>query len=164
MSSSRMVFGAVALVCAALIAVALFMEYVMGLVPCPLCMLQRLAVVTVGAVALVAALHGPRGWGVRVYGGLVTLTAAAGGAISSRQLWLQHLPEGQKPACGAGYDYIMDALPLFDALKTILQGTGDCAKVVWTFLGLSIPGWTLLAFIAMGLVGIWMAVKGGNRA
>ena len=159
MPSSRVVFGVIALLCAVLLAIALYMEHVMGLVPCPLCMLQRIAFAVVGVVALVAAIHGPEALGTRIYGALVTLSAGAGAGIAGRQLWLQNLPEGEKPACGAGYDYIMEALPLFDALKTILQGSGDCAKVVWTFLGLSIPGWTIIAFIAMGIAGLWLLFR-----
>lgn len=131
----------------------------MGLEPCPLCWLQRFGFMGAGLVSLVAFLHGPVGFGNRVYGFFLVLTAGAGLGIAGRQLWLQSLPEDQVPACGPSVDYMLDVLPWFDVLKTALKGTGDCAEVVWRFLGLSIPGWTALFFILVILVGLLMMFR-----
>lgn len=147
MATSRLLFSLVFAACALLMATAYYMEYVMGLEPCPLCMLQRVAVAGVGVLALVAALHNPRSpAGIRLYSGVIGLFALGGAGLAGRQLWLQSLPEDQVPACGPSVDYLLEAFPLLDVVMIALQGTGDCAKVSWTFLGLSIPGWTLMAF------------------
>jgi len=140
--------------CIFLMAVALYMEHVMEMEPCPLCILQRVMVICTALVALVAAIHGPGDMGIKVYGGLVVLSATIGGAISSRQLWLQSLPEDEVPACGASLDYLMDVFPLTEVLSMILTGDGTCAEVSWSLWGISIPGWTLLGFVLLILVGI----------
>ena len=152
--SRRLIFLLVFFICAGLLAVAFYMEHVMGLEPCPLCWLQRFAFMAVGGVSLLAALHGPEGWGGRVYGLLMAVFAGAGMGLAGRQLWLQSLPEDQVPACGPSVDYLLDVLPLFEVLSTALQGTGDCAKVLWRFLGLSIAGWTAIFFTLILVLGL----------
>lgn len=151
-----LVFGA----CALLLAIAYYMEYVMGLEPCPLCMMQRVAVAAVGVLGLIAGLHDPRGLlGRRIYAGLIALFALFGAGLAGRQLWLQSLPADQVPACGPSVDYLLEAFPLLDVIMIALQGTGDCAKVSWTFLGLSIPGWTLIAFVSFFSVMLYLLVQ-----
>jgi disulfide bond formation protein DsbB len=103
---------------------------------------------------LVAAIHGPSGWGNRVYGALIILVAGTGAAIAGRHLWLQSLPADQIPECGPTLDYILEAFPLNKALQLVLHGSGECAKVEWQFLGLSIPGWTLITFSGFILFGL----------
>ncbi len=152
-------FGFVFLVCAALLAVAFYMEHVMGLEPCPLCWLQRFGFMGAGLVSLVAFLHGPAAFGSRVYGFFLVLTAGAGLGVAGRQLWLQNLPADQVPACGPSVDYMLQVLPWLDVLKTALRGTGDCAEVVWRFLGLSIPGWTAVFFVLVILTGLFMMFR-----
>ena len=126
----------------------------MGLEPCPLCWLQRFGFMGAGLVSFLAFLHGPTGFGVRIYGFLLVLTAGAGLGVAGRQLWLQSLPADQVPACGHSVDYMLDVLPWFEVLSTALQGTGDCAEVVWRFLGLSIPGWTAVFFSLLVITGL----------
>ena len=137
--------------CASLMGVALFMEHQMHLEPCPLCILQRVAVIAVGAIAIVAALHNPEARGLKVYGSFMVAAAVVGGSLSARQLWLQSLPADQVPSCGPGLEYLLDVFPLTEVLQMVLTGDGSCAEVVWTFLGISIAGWTLVGFV--GLVG-----------
>jgi len=126
----------------------------MGLEPCPLCWLQRFGFMGAGLVSLLAALQGPSGFGIRIYGFFLILTAGAGLGVAGRQLWLQSLPADQVPACGPSVEYMLEVLPFLEVLSTALKGTGDCAKVVWRFLGLSIPGWTAVAFSALIIVGL----------
>lgn len=131
---------------------ALYMQHGMGLQPCYLCITQRVMFIAVAVVTLIAVLHNPGIIGIRVYGGL-TLAAACGGAgFAIRQLWLQSLPPERVPACGPPADYLFDAFPLRDAVAMLLQGDGSCAEVDWSLLGLSLAGWALLAFIAIGIV------------
>lgn len=163
MSLSRSLFMLVGGVCVLLILVALYMEHVMGLEPCALCMLQRWAVIGAGLVALVAAAIGPGSWGIRVGGAGVTLVSGLGVGLAGRQLWLQSLPEDAVPPCGPGYDYLRETFPLTEVIRMAIEGSGDCAEIQWTFLGLSIPGWTLLFFAATALVGLFLLVRGPGR-
>ncbi|TVP59697.1 MAG: disulfide bond formation protein B [Halomonadaceae bacterium] len=164
MALSRWLFLSVALLCGGLIAVALFMEHVMGLDPCALCMLQRGAMIGTGLVALAAALLNPRGWGVRAWGALVGLFSLAGLGTAWRQLWLQSLPADEVPPCGMSYEYMREYFPLMELIQMSLVGTGDCAEIHWTFLGLSIPGWTWIFFAVMAIAGIYLLVRGAAAA
>lgn len=155
----RMTNLLIVLAVAAMMAVALYMEHAMGLEPCPLCVSQRIFVILVGVWALVAFLHHPGRIGRSLYAGLGVLSAMAGGAVSSRQLWLQSLPASEVPACGPGVDYILDTFPLLDALRVMLTGDGNCAEVAWSLFGISIPGWTLIGFILLGLAHLWQALR-----
>ncbi|WP_309044965.1 disulfide bond formation protein B [Marinobacter sediminicola] len=158
----RAIFALIFVVCAGLLGVAFYMEYVMGLEPCPLCWLQRFGFMGVGLVSLLAALHGPGEVGVRVYGLLLAVTAGAGLGVAGRQLWLQNLPADQVPACGPSVDYMLEVLPFMEVLSTALKGTGDCAAVVWRFLGLSIPGWSAVFFVLLVIMGLTMLFHRGR--
>ena len=149
------------LACAALLGYALYSQHYGGLLPCPLCTFQRGAFVTLGAVFLIGALHGPRRPGARrTYGVLALLPAAAGIAIAGRHVWLQNLPLDEVPACGPDLSYMMEAFPLADVLRKVFTGSGECAEVDWTFLGLSMPAWSLAWFMALGL---WALYAGFRR-
>jgi disulfide bond formation protein DsbB len=137
------------LVCAALIGWALWLQYREGLEPCPLCMFQRVAVIAVGIVFLLAAIQNPFRPGAALYALLTLLIAGTGAAIAARQIWLQALPKDQVPACGMGLNYMLDTLPFMDVIVKVLQGSGECAEKGWVFLGLSIAGWTFVFFVAM---------------
>ena len=134
---------------------ALYAEHVLFLMPCPLCVFQRMAVIALGLVFLVAALHAPVGRGPYVYGVLVGIAAAAGTGVAGRHVWLQNLPADEVPSCGPGFEYIVDAFPLSEALRMIFTGSGECATIDWQFLGLSMPAWVLISFIVIGSLGIW---------
>lgn len=152
------------LVCAGLMGYAYFAQYVQGYQPCPLCELQRMAMIATGVVFALAAVHDPRGIGRFVYGALVFLTGGAGAAVASRHLWLQSLPPDKVPACGPGLDYMLDTLPFTEVLSKVFTGSGECAQIDWQFLGLSMPGWTLIAFVCLGLGGLWWNVRRGPDA
>jgi len=159
MISIRQSFLLIALVCAGLIIIALYMQYIMGLEPCYLCIVQRVFVIATGAVALLAFLHNPSRTGTRIYGILATLTALAGSGFSIRQLWLQSLPEDQVPACGPPADYLMDSFSFSEWLPMLLKGDGNCAKVDWTFLSLSIAGWMLIMFMCLAVFAFWQTLR-----
>lgn len=142
--------------CAGLMTAALVLQYAEGLEPCPLCILQRIAVMLLGAVFLLAALHNPAAVGRRIYAGAALLVSFGGAGIAARHVWLQHLPPEAVPPCGPGMDYILDTFPLGKALGIILRGSGDCAAVDWTWLGLSIPGWTLVAFVGFCVLALFL--------
>ena len=143
----RPVYLALTLLCAGLLAYGYHLQFVQGLSPCPLCILQRIAYLAVLLVCLLAFLHGPRTTGARVYSALAACCAAVGAAIAARQVWLQHLPEEQVPECGPGLNYMLQTHPLPDALQIILAASGECAEVDWLFLNMSIAEWSLTWFI-----------------
>jgi disulfide bond formation protein DsbB len=159
--SFRILAAAAAIASAVLIAIALYFQHVMGLEPCPLCVFQRVFVIAVGVIGLLAFLHNPVSLVARrVYLSIALLPVIGGALVAGRHVWLQHLPPDRVPDCGPGLDYILDAFPLKDALSLILKGSGECATVEWTFLGLSIPEWTLATFLIMLLVALYALVAG----
>lgn len=153
--SSRQTFALIAAGCFGLILAGLYMQYAMELIPCALCITQRIFIISVGIVALIGCIHGPSGYGQKVYAGLGAIFAVAGGSFSARQVYLQGLPADQVPACGPDIAYMFDNFPLMDALSLLLRGDGNCAEVALSFLGLTIPGWTLVAFAGLVAFNLW---------
>lgn len=156
--NSRIWFFLGFLGCVFLLAMGAYFQFVQGLDPCPLCISQRIAILLTGLVFLSAAIHNPGQKGVTAYSILGAVTALCGAAISTRHVWIQHLPADKVPECGPGLEYVMQNFPLSETIKLMLSGTGDCAKVDWTMLGFSMPAWTLLAFLmlaTLSLLQIW---------
>jgi disulfide bond formation protein DsbB len=148
--------------CVALIAYALYVQYGMGLEPCPLCILQRVAVIAAGLLFLLALLHNPADRVARVYGVLIDLAALVGILVAARHIWIIAQPPGAVAECGASLEYMMDVLPLHEVLGKVLTGSGECAKIDWHFLGLNMPTWVLMALVCVGLWGIlvnWFAPR-----
>lgn len=138
------------LACAAAIGYALYTQFYGGLLPCPLCIFQRVAFAALGLVFLIGGLQAPvGGTGRRVYGALALLAAAVGIAIAGNHVRLQHLPADQVPACGPGLDYLLEAMPLTGAIRKVMTGSGECAEVDWIFLGMSMPTWSLIGFVVL---------------
>ena len=146
--NSRLIYLAMFLACAGLIGFALYLQHALGLEPCPMCILQRYAFIVVGVIALTAAIHNPALPGRRIYGGLLVVMAATGGGIAIRHVYLEHYPP-KIFDCGADVGFMLESFPLTQALPMIFRGTGDCTKVVWQFLGLSIAEWSLICFAAL---------------
>lgn len=132
--------------CVFLLSVGAYLQLVEELEPCPLCISQRLAILATGLLFLIAAIHNR---GRNIYAILVAVAAMAGASISARHVWLQHLPPEEVPECSPGLEYVFQNFPLADTIKLMLTGTGECAKIDWTMLGLSIPAWTLIAFLGL---------------
>jgi len=145
--------------CFTMLAVGAYFQFVEELEPCPLCISQRIAILITGITFLIAALHNPAQKGVRIYAILGALFALAGSAVSARHVWLQNLPPEKVPECSPGLSYIFDNFPLTDTLKLMINGTGECADVLWTFLGLSIPGWTFIAFLGLACVSLYQLIN-----
>ena len=143
------------LACAGMMGFALFAQHILKLEPCPLCVFQRVAVISLGVIFLLAALHNPSGWGRSIYALLVAAAAAGGLGVSGRHYWIQNLPADRVPECGAGLDYMLETLPLTEVMAKVLTGSGECSEVVWSFLGLSMPAWVFVCLLALGAAGIW---------
>jgi disulfide bond formation protein DsbB len=144
-----------AALCFALFGYALFAQFKLDLEPCPLCIFQRVAVVALGVTFVLAALVPAR---ARVPGliamALIGIVSLAGAGVAARHLYIQSLPADRVPVCGAPLETLMDIYPVFELLRKVLTGSGECAKVDWTFLGLAMPAWVLIAVLGLGIGGV----------
>ena len=151
------------LCCVALLGYAWYVQGVLRIDPCPLCIFQRVGVAATGALFLMAWLHSPNGWGARAYGVLIALAALLTMAIAARHVWIQHLPEGAVPVCGATLNYMLDVFPLSDVIRKVLTGSGECHAVSWSFLGLAMPTWVLIAAAGLGSLGLYANFSARRR-
>jgi disulfide bond formation protein DsbB len=162
----RLVTALLGVCCFLMFGYALYAQYKLDLVPCPLCIFQRVATVGLGVALLVAAAI-PQGWRIvgNVSAVLLLLVGLAGMGVSARHLYIQSLPPGQVPVCGASLDYMMDVFPVTDVLRKVLTGSGECAKIDWTLLGLSMPGWVLIGLLvltSLGVLATWRLRRGNG--
>ncbi len=151
------------LACVFLLGYAYYLQYVMGLQPCPLCIFQRIFMGLLGFVFLMATLHRSGRLGSRVYGLLLLICGFFGAAVSMRQIWLQYFTTRTPTSCAAGLGWMFRHLPPIEALRLTLAGSGDCARIDWTFLGLSMPVWVLACFVLLASFGAWINFKAGRR-
>jgi protein dithiol:quinone oxidoreductase len=145
--------------CAGLLAYAYYAQFVLHLEPCPLCIFQRVGIFAVGMFFLAAAAHDPIGWGRRVYASLLGLAALGTIGVAARQLYIQNLPAGSVPACGASLDFMLKVFSLSEVLVKVLTGSGECAKVTWRFVGLAMPAWVLISAILLGGWGLFVNLR-----
>lgn len=157
---NRIINLAVFLVCVITIGIVLYMEHVMLLSPCGLCITQRVFIILCGFVCLAAAIHNPAPKGQKLYAFLAAAMTVFGSYFAIRQIWLQHLPEDQVPACGPGLSYIYENFPFIETLNFLLKGDGNCAEVKYRFLGiLTIPEMSLIAFAVLFAICMYMAFR-----
>ena len=156
-------YALITLSCASLLGFALYNQYVDYLDPCPLCIFQRVAFAWMGLFALLAFVHNPARTGRRVYTWLIVPGAVFGAAVAGRHIWLQSLPPGDVPECGPGLNYMLENFPVAEVLSSVLQGSGSCAEVKWTFLGMSMPMWTVIWYIGLGLFALYIVYRSVNR-
>jgi len=156
----RILNGLQALVGLFLILIAVFyFQHYLQLEPCYLCITQRVFVIAIATICAAALVHNPSNRGQQAYACLSTLMALIGGYFSAKQLWLQNLPEDRVPACGIPVDYLFDVFSLSEAISHLLRGDGNCAEVQWQLLGISMPGWVLMAFIGYAAVGLFQIFR-----
>ena len=145
--------------CAALLGFAYYNQYVDYLDPCPLCIFQRVVFFCMGAIALFAVIHNPKRVGQQIYAWLLVAGAIIGALIAGRHIWLQSLPADEVPECGPGLNYMLDNFPITEVLSTVLRGSGSCAEVIWSFLGMSMPMWTMTWYVGLGLSTLWIVYR-----
>ena len=159
----------IAFFCAALIGAALYFQHFQNLMPCPMCMFQRVFVVAFGILLFIKALHHPlaTSWSQWVYYSLGTLIAATGAGIAMRHVYLKGLPPDQVPTCGGSLDYMMDIMPVFEVITKVLRGSSSCADDDgWYFLGLNMPEWMSVIFVGLligSLFGFWATFRARQR-
>ena len=139
---------------------ALYLEHVQGLNPCPLCVFQRVGLISLGVFSLLGFLHNPKSNVLkRIYSLLGSLGILWSLGVAARHVWLQTLPPDKVPSCGPGLDYLVDALPLKSVLQQVLSGSGECAVIDWTFLGQSLPVWSLVFFALLTILSLWQLFR-----
>ncbi len=146
----RRAFALITLVCVAMLAFGLYLQHAVGLEPCPMCIVQRYALMLVAVFAALAAATGRKG--VQITGGVLALLAALAGAYTAaQQSWLQWYPP-EVVSCGRDFYGMIETFPLKRALPMIFRGGGDCSQIDWTFLKLSIANWSFIAFTVFTLL------------
>jgi protein dithiol:quinone oxidoreductase len=155
MIDRRLINFAGAAACLAMMAFALYTEYFGHLEPCPLCIFQRIGVITLGTVFLIAGIHNPRGRGAAwTYTVLIGLVALISIGISGRHVYIQSQPPGSIPACGAPLNVLMEMFHVWQVVAKVLHAGGECAVVNWTLWGLSMPAWVLFCVLVLGGAGV----------
>ena len=158
--SYRFVSGLLVVASIVGMAFALYLEHVQGLNPCPLCIFQRVGLIGLGIISLIAFIHNPISNAFkRFYAFLGSLSILWSTGVAARHVWLQNLPPDKVPSCGPGLDYWLDTLPMKSVLQQVLSGSGECAVVDWTLLGFSLPVWSLLFFAGLLAISIWQLIR-----
>jgi len=159
LQNTRLVFSAVFLICVSVLAAALFIQHVIGLMPCALCIVQRVFFALTGISCLIGAIHNPKSTRATIsYVVISILFIAAGIAAAVRQLYLQTLPLDKLPQCLPNLDYMLEVLPVIDIAKMFFYGTAECAKLDWTLLGIGIPEWSFITYTGLFLLLITFSI------
>lgn len=146
-------------ICTALLCTVYYFEYAKGMQPCPLCIMQRIAVFGIGISCLIALLHNPKKLARRIYSIIIGLFALFGMSMAGRQIYLQHLPYGQAPPCAPNLNFMLQNYPFHKTLQVLFYGSGDCAQVHWQFLGLAMSGWSLVFLVVFFIAAILLGLK-----
>ena len=150
-NAPRRTLALIFVACAAMMAFGMYLQHVVGLEPCPMCIVQRYCLIAVGVFALLGSLKpSTAGWW-KSFGGLALLFSAFGAFTAARQSWLQWNPP-EFATCGRDFYGMIENYPISRSLPMIFRGSGDCTAIDWTFLGLSIASWSFLAFTAFSIV------------
>jgi disulfide bond formation protein DsbB len=157
--SPRLLYLAPALACAGLLGFGFYLQYFDNQNPCPLCYVQRGFYFGVIFAFVPAALHNPGALGRRIYCAFGALMALGGFGTAARQVWLQHLPLDQVPACGPDLFFMVENFPLTRMLQNLFKGSGQCAEVTWRFLGLSIAEWSFACFAGLAAYAVWLGLR-----
>jgi protein dithiol:quinone oxidoreductase len=158
-TNRRLINFAGFIACVALLSYAYYTQYELGLEPCPLCIFQRIGMAALGLVFLIAGLHNPRGWGATVYALLIAVASLSTAGVAIRHIYVQSLPPGTIPACGAPLDVLLQFAPVTEVIRKVLTGSGECSQVNWKFLGLAMPGWVLIWAVGLGALGVFANLK-----
>ncbi|GAB3051269.1 disulfide bond formation protein B [Acinetobacter apis] len=139
---------------------ALYLEHWKGLNPCPLCIFQRVGLMAMGLFALIGFIHHPaQNVLKRIYALLAAIGILWSVGVAARHVWIQHLPADEVPSCGPGLNYLVEAFPMKDVLTQVFTGSGECAKIDWTLLGMSLPMWSLFFFIVLAVIALYQVFR-----
>jgi protein dithiol:quinone oxidoreductase len=155
--SFRQIMALIALGCVAMLCFGFYLQHVGGLEPCPMCIVQRYAMILIAIWAAIASATGIKGIQISA-SWLVIITALGGAFVAARQSWLQWYPP-EIASCGRDIYGMIEMFPLQNLVPMILKGSGDCTKIDWTFLGGSIANWSFLCFCGIALIAILGLLK-----
>lgn len=156
---NSLIAAAIAITGISLVLVASYVEPFASMNPCPMCMMQRAIYLVTAGFALLTLISLRHRILTTIFSILGLLSAVTGIAVAARQVWLQHLPKDEVPACGPPLEYMIEVFPIMEVLQSMLMGTGDCAEVQWQWLSLSIPAWSIVAFTGLALAHVMIVVK-----
>ena len=163
-ATPRRVLGLISVACVAMLAFGMYLQHVVGLEPCPMCIVQRYALIAVAVFAGLASARGNKGWWMTC-AALAVVSAGFGAFVAARQSWLQWYPP-EIVTCGRDFYGMIENYPISRAIPMIFRGSGDCTVIDWTFLGGSIANWSFVSFTVFGLLMLVLlvrALKGGSR-
>jgi disulfide bond formation protein DsbB len=146
----RRVLALISAACVAMLAFGMYLQHVVGLEPCPMCIVQRYALICVAVFALLASASGKKSWWMG-WGALALLLSAFGAFVAARQSWLQWYPP-EVATCGRDFYGMIENYPISRSIPMIFRGSGDCTAIDWTFLGGSIANWSFVCFVGFALV------------
>ena len=157
-TSPRRVLALISVACVAMLAFGMYLQHVVGLEPCPMCIVQRYALILVAVFAGLASLGGKKVWWMS-FAVLAVLAGGFGAFTAARQSWLQWYPP-EVATCGRDFYGMIENYPVSRAIPMIFRGSGDCSAIDWTFLGGSIANWSFVWFVVFGLALLWLLVRG----
>lgn len=160
-TAPRRTLALIAATCVGLVAFGLYLQHMQGLEPCPMCIVQRYALVLVAVLTGVASLNGSRAWW-KSFAALALLASGFGAFVAARQSWLQWYPP-EFASCGRDFYGMIENYPISRSIPMIFRGSGDCTAIDWTFLGGSIANWSFLCFVGFAVVLLIILLKGGKR-
>lgn len=152
--SSKKLFLLSGLLAGLMVAGSFYFQFVEKMQPCPLCIFQRFTVILLGILFLIPGLISFKPIGNRIFAFIQLFVSGLGLYLAGKHVWLQSLPPEEVPVCSYSFNYMMEHLPWREIVTTVLQGTGECAKISWKF-GLTLPGWVLVFFVGTTLVSLW---------
>ena len=156
----RRVLLLLCLACIGMLAFGMYLQYIVGLEPCPMCIVQRYALILVAVSAALASARGAKGWWMG-WTVLAVVASGFGAFVAARQSWLQWYPP-EVATCGRDFYGMLENYPIGRAIPMIFRGSGDCSAIDWTFLGGSIANWSFICFVGFGLVLLALLVRAGG--
>ena len=160
-NAPRRVLALISVACVAMLAFGMYLQHVVGLEPCPMCIVQRYALILVAVFAGLASLNGKKGWWMS-FTILAVLAGGFGAFTAARQSWLQWYPP-EVATCGRDFYGMIENYPISRSIPMIFRGSGDCTAIDWTFLGGSIANWSFVWFVAFSLVLLALLLRGGAQ-
>ena len=149
--------------CAFLMSYALYAEHFLGLEPCPMCIFQRISTILLGLTFLLGCLPFSGRISRLIISLLIFITSLSGILVASRHVWLQNLPPEKVPGCGPGLDFMVENFALGEVFEMVFSGSGECANVDWSFLGLSMPAWVIVSLSVLAIYGVWSNLRSVNQ-
>ncbi len=156
-SYPRRLFALLSGACVGLLAFGFYLQHGLGLEPCPMCIVQRYAMVLIAVIAALASLQNRRLVWV-ASSALMLVISALGAFVAARQSWLQWYPP-EVVSCGRDLYGMIENFPLQRVIPMLFKGSGDCAAVDWSFLGGSIANWSFVCFCSIGLASAILAIR-----